>query len=156
MDDTNATGKNSTAGSLQHSLATASTEPWGRFPAEAWKRSSKAVVANGYGSHCGAILWTAGPHIRMELEETGLSSLEDLGLDDAPHGISIWEGSYHYSTDRSWEGIDEGGSAEPRGSFRVPTEAEWLSIKLGKCPWSDLEWGRAYDWGGEPEEDQNE
>ena len=101
-------------------------ERWDGYPKSAWDRDSLAVIASD-GKGNGAVLFAAGPYVRMEVEETGLSTLEDLGLGDAPLGVSVWVGRYHYN------GLD-GDSLEVRGRFREPSYLEWGAIKRGKCP----------------------
>lgn len=112
---------------------------WDGYPKSAWDRDSKAVVAcDGRGNGC--VLWTAGPHVRMEVEENGFEQLCDLGLDDAPLGISVWEGRYEY---RATTHPDEGCESDPVGKFRRPTDEEWRLIRDdGVCPWDDQEWRR--------------
>jgi len=55
-------------------------------------------------------------------------------LDDAPEGISVWEGhAVGYP-----QGID-GDYPDPDpdlvGTFRAPTDAEWAAIRENKSPW---------------------
>ncbi len=111
---------------------------WDGYPASAWDKDSLAVVASDGKEGC--MLWTAGPHVRMEIEEYNMYSLSDLGLDDAPKGISIWVGKYVWFNDSNPFGPDEGSSSEPRGAFRPPTEDEWTAIREGRCPWNDDDW----------------
>lgn len=91
---------------------------------------SRAVIANSNGN--GAVLWCAGPCIENEVREVS-SRLDDLGLDDAPHGISIWEGRYVWRS-TSWENHLEGDSG-PEGAFRAPNDEEWQAIREGRNPW---------------------
>jgi hypothetical protein len=96
---------------------------------EDWSKPSKAVVAN---MGVGCALWTIGPHVQSMIDNLG-HALQDLGLDDAPDGISVWEGvlkTVHIvlpdaNEDESWL----------EGSFREPTEEEWSFIKQNRCPW---------------------
>lgn len=112
-------------------------ELWGGYPKDAWEKPSMAVIANRLGH--GAVLWTAGPHLRMELEEIGLSELDELGLGDAPFGISIWEGKVVYNTFHGLDGPQ--CETETVGTFRRPTPVEWLALVANVCPWSELDWG---------------
>lgn len=100
---------------------------------------SRAVVANATGSRSavGLVLWCIGPDIEGELESIGSLRLDDLGLDDAPHGVSIWEGRYVWSNP-SWENHLEQDSM-PEGAFRAPTDDEWQSIREGRSPWTSDE-----------------
>lgn len=95
---------------------------------------SKGVIAcDGNGNGC--VLWAVGAHLRFELEERGLSGLDALGLDDAPCGISVWEGKYLWQPG-SWE-YPQDGSTLPNGAFRAPTDDEWQAIRAGRCPWPE-------------------
>jgi hypothetical protein len=98
---------------------------------------SRAVIAcdaHGYG----CILWWVGYDFEIEVNEAGLGQLDDLGLDDAPHGITIWEGKYVWSPG-SYEHPQDGDS-HPVGTFRPPTSSEWYLIQQGKAPWSETDW----------------
>jgi hypothetical protein len=100
-----------------------------------WDRDSFAVVAcDDAGNGC--VLWTIGPHVEHEIREGGLRQLCDLGLDNAPHGVSIWVGKY---IARVVDTGDYGKDYEfdPVGSFREPTEVEWVAIREGRCPWTE-------------------
>jgi len=113
--------------------------PWDEYTSAAWLRTSLAVVAcDGHGTGC--VIWTAGPHVRMEIEEYSSVTLAALGLDDAPHGISVWEGRYDYHDTSHPLGPDEGCEATPKGSFRSPTADEWKAICEDRCPWNDADW----------------
>ena len=94
---------------------------------------SRAVIANGRSNGC--VVWWTGAHLHNEIHEAGLSDLGDLGLDDAPHGISVWEGYYHYTNSLGPEGVNEGGEAIPQGVFRAPTAEEWAAIHENRTPW---------------------
>lgn len=110
--------------------------PWNGL---SWEWSSKAVIA--CDGHDGCVLWCIGAHIRFEIEECGLRALGDLGLDDAPHGISIWEGKYLWSPG-GWENPQD-GEMNPSGSFRAPTAEEWIAIREGRCPWDEQQYQMA-------------
>lgn len=106
------------------------------------KPSQAVVAADAKGK--GAVLWSVGGHIRMELEEAGLSDLDDLGLeppDELGAGVWIWVGTY------SWvpgyvEGYEAPGEGymDCKGEFRRPTDDEWAAIKDGRCPWDNEDW----------------
>jgi hypothetical protein len=106
---------------------------WGGYALGAWDKDSLAVIAcDGKGN--GAVLWTVGPHVRLEMDEGGLRDLGDLGLDDAPAGVSIWVG--RYVTDGGGY-CNEEADTYPKGGFRAPTDEEWTAIREGRCPWID-------------------
>ena len=103
-------------------------------------KPSIAVVASD-GSGNGCLLFWAGGHLALEVEEYGFTQLSDLGLDDCPAGIWIWEGKYVWSSGYNHGmGIDEGGDASPVGGFRAPSELEWKFIRAGKSPWNREDW----------------
>lgn len=105
-----------------------------------WERDSLAVIAcDGNGN--GAVLWTVGTHVKFEMEECGLVQLDDLGLDNAPVGISIWTGKYLWSPG-PWECPND-GSTDAVGTFRPPTDEEWRAIHEARCPWDEEEWRAA-------------
>ena len=98
-----------------------------------WDHDSMAVVACDGSGH-GCVLWTTGPHVQHEMTEGGLKELCDLGLDDAPLGISIWIGKY-LTIQVSDGDYGREYDVEPKGSFRAPTEEEWSAIRQGRSPW---------------------
>jgi hypothetical protein len=72
------------------------------------------------------------------IREAGVSDLDLLGLDDAPNGISIWEGgikSVHVHTPDCNE-----HDSWLAGGFRDPTDEEWAAIRKNECPWNDDDW----------------
>lgn len=96
-------------------------------------QASRAVVVN-HDQCVGIVLWYTD-HSRISMEIDAMSRrLDDLGLDDAPEGISIWEGDYVWCPG-SYE-CPQDGYSEPVGKFRTPTEDEWKAIREGRSPWS--------------------
>lgn len=114
------------------------------YKREAWKGlsfdvPSKGVIAcDDHGNGC--VLFAVGAHLRFEMEEVVLHTLSDLGLDDAPKGISVWEGHYVWQPGGG-EDPQGNGSMLPSGAFRAPTEEEWQAIQVGRCPWPESESG---------------
>lgn len=108
---------------------------WG--PEYDWEKPSRAVIAcrDGYG----VVLWWVGAHMTYEIKEGYGSDLSDLGLDNAPEGISVWEGIYVYSRSGYWDEPDA-CDVDPSGSFREPTDEEWEAIRRGECPWDKADW----------------
>jgi hypothetical protein len=105
--------------------------PWGGYDFE---KKSRAVIA--MGERAGAVLWTVGAHVRMEMEEAGLTALEDLGLEPEAEGIWVWEGRWVYTRDSYSLEYD----SYPEGTFRAPTDEEWAAIREARCPWDDADW----------------
>lgn len=85
------------------------------------------VASNGYD---GVVLCHDGPGIEAAIEDTG-TCLDYCGLDDAPDGLSIWEGSYQVV--RTYEGDYD---AWLEGTFRPLTEAEWGLLRTTEVPWT--------------------
>ena len=102
-----------------------------------WNKPSKAVIASdGHGSGC--VVSFAGPHLDSEIDAVG-RKLEDLGLDDCPEGIWVWEGTYRMIKHESIEyGTDY--STEADGKFREPGSQEWSAIRHNMCPWDPNDW----------------
>jgi len=101
--------------------------PWGGYD---FYKGSKAVICKGEGD-VGAVLWTVGPHVRMEIEEACIYRTDDLGLDPPSKGIWIWEGGAYY---------DNEGTPDFSGVFRLPNTEEWAAIMVNECPWDDKDW----------------
>jgi len=95
---------------------------------------SRLVVACNNGAGC--VLYAIGSCWEAWYEGSCSYVLDDNGLDDAPDGISIWEGRM-----LSW-GPDYNGEydAELRGEFRNLTEKEWKLLAEGCAPWDEKEW----------------
>lgn len=91
----------------------------------------RAVVANRNGD--GVVLWQGGPDYFREFLNDVSWMLSDVGLDDAPDGISIWEGRVVYTHD-AYNGDDD---AHLNGKFRDPNDAEWAMIRKNESPWPE-------------------
>lgn len=91
---------------------------------------SIALVANRNGA--GVVLEFSGSGIEEEVNAVG-SRLDDLGLDDAPDGISIWEGHLSVSKPDYFSGEVD---TELVGVFRELTEEEWVRLRLTGTPWA--------------------
>lgn len=103
-------------------------------PVHDYDRLNRAVIVCYDGD--GMVLDFVGGHLENETDGTS-RILSDLGLDNAPDGISIWEGYYVYSGD-PYDGYD----SEPSGDFRDPTGEEWEVIKQGGLPWDNAKYQR--------------
>jgi hypothetical protein len=100
---------------------------------EATWRSKAVVASDGLGNGC--VIWYVGGALESEIEEAGLTDLSDLGLNDAPQGISVWEGVYIWLP--GGHECPDDGTTDPSGAFRPPTAEEWTLIQSGKNPWAD-------------------
>jgi hypothetical protein len=103
-----------------------------------WKEiPSRAVIAMSEGEE-GCVLWWVGAALSYE-HEAGMKSPSDLGLQEAPTGISIWEGQYRtVQCGNPLDGYEY--ETEPVGTFRAPTDEEWAAIRAGKAPWNEADW----------------
>lgn len=100
------------------------------------KPSRAVVVCDGKGT--GAVLWHVGGDLFLEIDAAG-TALDDLGLDDAPIGISVWEGRFTYEERASSSG-EPVEDAVAEGTFRPPTGEEWKAIHEARPPWNPDEW----------------
>ncbi len=72
--------------------------------------------------------------VAMEQELSDVSPLlADLGLDDAPDGVSIWQGKVRWYK-CGYPGEEEWNS-ELIGEFRRPTADEMAALAAGVWPW---------------------
>lgn len=99
------------------------------------EEQSSALVADGKYGGC-IVSAKSGCVLEVQLSEVGSSRLDDYGLDDAPHGISIWEGyslwipgGYEYPQD---------GELDFRGEFRKLTPDELTKLANGEPLWPAL------------------
>lgn len=81
---------------------------------------------------CALWWWPPGGQLGQEAE-TG-ATIDALGLEDAPIGISIWEGIY------VWVSAEDGPHTNPVGKYRAPTDEEWAKIREGAHPWEGFEY----------------
>ena len=93
------------------------------------KVTDRAIIASRRGHGC--VLYYSGTRIEYAIDEVCMHQLSDLGLDDAPDGLSVWEGTY--SVDLSGE------TMEPDGEFRDLDGFEWLDIVNGVDPFGDVD-----------------
>ena len=98
-----------------------------KIPEPNWSIPSKALIACNNGVGC--VLYHTGAHIDAVFNETGTHCLADLGLDDAPDGLSVWEGKLHGRTIQTMDGTEY--ESELRGTFRDLTTAEWQGLRDG-------------------------
>lgn len=100
------------------------------------KELSVALVANGKLGGC-LIDIKPGCVLDIECDEFGSTALDDYGLDDAPEGLSIWEG-YDYWTPGGHE-FPQDGDIEYRGTFRRLTLDELAKLANGEPLWPEPE-----------------
>jgi hypothetical protein len=70
-----------------------------------------------------------------ELLEDGDSDLDAVGLDDAPPGLTVWEGRI-----KSGRAHLDGPDTALVGTYRAPTAEEVVSLIQGMCPWDLSLW----------------
>lgn len=111
---------------------------WNGFPHAAWEMQSCAVIAcDGRGNGC--VLYTGGPAVKAEIQNVS-DHLGDIGLDDAPAGLSVWVGKL-----LTWRTSDGEYEGELKGAFRPLQPEEWKAVQAGVSPWNDADWGRPLD-----------
>lgn len=98
--------------------------PWAGATSE-----SIALIANHEGQ--GIVLAFAGESIGHEIDAVG-RNLEELQLDDAPNGLSIWEGQIDWSCGGY---LDDNAEAYVRGTFRQLEVEEWARLAQTGVPW---------------------
>ena len=99
-------------------------------------RRSFALIANGGAEHC--LLESTGTIIENLIDGVG-RCLGDLGLDEAPEGLHVWEGDGVWHPG-SWE-CPEDGDMELVGEFRDLTPEECIKLSKGE---------NIFDHSGEP------
>lgn len=110
---------------------------WGRERGWNTELRSRALVACDGDGH-GCLVYWVGADLGFEVAEMGLCELADLGLDDAPRGLSIWEGRYVTNRVGGYDSPDV--ETEPSGRFRPLTAAEWSEVSQGRAPWDEAAW----------------
>jgi hypothetical protein len=83
-----------------------------------------ALVASDGDGH-GAVLEHNGA-LYYDLEENGIKDLEELGLGEAPDGLSVFEGRYTGGGYNSYNGDYD--DVYLGGTFRELTRADWDAI----------------------------
>lgn len=99
------------------------------------KVQSAALVCN---SKYGGMLVACKPGCCLEQEagEVGTYMLDDFGLDDAPNGLSIWEGYNHWQPG-GYE-YPQDGEIYYIGKFRPLTTEEISTLARGESLWPEL------------------
>ena len=101
---------------------------WNDIPDTEWEDQCWAIIANNNGQGC-VLAYGGGATLRYEIEEVGYHALDDLGLDDAPEGISVWEGRYDTTGGIGCLGYyDDSIETQPIGRFRPLTKEEWSRL----------------------------
>lgn len=101
-------------------------------------KPSRAVIACYGGT--GIVICTVGGHVETLMRESGSRMLDSLGLDDAPDGITVWEGAFLPGSGRPSPITGEHDDLELAGAFRDPTPEEWEAITEKRTPWDRAEW----------------
>jgi len=115
-------------------MATIEMSPKGekckRLTESGWEDECWAIIANNNGQGC-VLAYGGGATLRYEIEQEGLHALDDLGLDDAPEGISVWEGRYITTGGPEVLGYcDDNITTQPYGRFRALTHDEWKHLRM--------------------------
>jgi len=92
------------------------------------KNESMALIANNAKSSGLVLEVKERCALYYDIDAIG-NDLSDLGLDDAPSGLSIWEG---YAVDLVQSYYDSDIEHELHGTFRALTVAEWDLLRTGK------------------------
>lgn len=92
---------------------------------------SIALIASNNGDGC--ILACDGPGIEADNEALSSWRLDDRGLDNAPDGLSIWEGYLHCCEINTPDAHEYETSLE--GTFRELTDEEWTRYRETDRPW---------------------
>jgi hypothetical protein len=109
------------------------------------KYPALAVVACDGVGH-GVVIWHLG--LQHEIEDGGLYELSDLGLDDAPQGISVWDGHIIWTRSSSTPDSPAEDDCELVGEFRDPTPEEWACIQCDHSPFESRRCQHAEEVGG--------
>lgn len=97
------------------------------------RATSRAVMANA--KQGGGCVLFVEPDCFLEHDISNLSArLDDLGLDDAPLGISVWEGTFKGGEKDHFNG--DYHDVYPVGTFRAPTDDEWTAIRECRNPFA--------------------
>lgn len=104
------------------------------YSKEDFETDSRAVCVAGDDPSAGMVLWYDGAWLDVEINEVGQGfMLEDLGLHEAPAGVSIWTGRY-VTTEYDSPEYGRDYDTEAVGTFRELTPAEWLVFMKGENP----------------------
>lgn len=106
-----------------------------------FSKPSIAVIASDGAGH-GCVLWYAEHSAIDSMIEGVGAELEALGLDDAPAGITIWEGNMRGGERRSTPDGEDYSDTYLVGNFRALTSYEWGAMMENVAPW-DLRKGIA-------------
>jgi hypothetical protein len=103
------------------------------YTKEDYEKDSRAVCVAGDDPSLGMVLWYEGAWLYNEIHEAGVGlMLEDLGLYEAPKGVSIWEG--RYKTEELETAYGREYDTEAVGTFRSLTQPEWVAFMNGDNP----------------------
>ena len=100
------------------------------------ERSLAVVACNG--ARQGAVLHYIGRGITMMIEGEGWCDLSDLGLDDCPKGVWVWDGRYVWSCSPATVSAPEEHSLEAVGVWRELTCLEWSDLREGSDPFASM------------------
>lgn len=93
------------------------------------EKPSRALIASS-GLDNGFVMEFVGQDLDTKITCVGTDTM-DLGLGDAPEGLSIWEGRYVFVPH---------DDVEPRGVFRDLTYEEWNQLRDHGELWDPQDW----------------
>lgn len=95
-----------------------------------------ALVCNNHQGHGFVLAVKPATVLANEVETIG-TALADLGLDDAPWGVSIWEGTATWAGGEMYYGMDGPADsyAEYTGAFRDLTALELAKLLAREPLW---------------------
>lgn len=90
-------------------------------------RLHRALVASRSGT--GVVVWTDSKEFDTILLD--VNTLDDLGLTEAPDGLSVWTGHIRMI----WTGHNSQDDFVLEGDFRSMNEDEYVAVTQNKNPW---------------------
>ena len=113
-----------------------SDDEWGKRPT-GWEKCIALIASSRRGGNVIDVKDECALQAEMD-EVLGTSVLSDLGLDDAPVGLSIWEGSAFFNDVSDWEHPNTDYEAVFTGKFRRLTSDELIKVANGEPLWPIL------------------
>lgn len=109
-------------------------EPPRRKRRSPWDKTDSIALIACDGGGNGCVLAHDGAGIEADFEHESSAALDNHGLDDAPEGLSIWEGRMDAS--KYWTDCGYEYDASLEGTFRDLTPEEWELYRATGVPWT--------------------